>query len=163
MAPLCPHPSAVSTVLCLVVACAGELSLSFLLCQTCRDRQRTWPSRSPSSARGRRAGAVLCSAPALGTVLTLHSAASATLDSYFQGWVLLQLTGAQAGKTTNLGVNMYNTVNKMFFEIQDGTCVFLETFACEMPGAWGGGIAVSQPGSVLLIGWASVSHRGVTF
>lgn len=49
---------------------------------------------------------------------------------------MLLLTGAQAGKTTNLGVNMYNTVNKMFFEIRDGTCVLLEVFAQSLWVVW---------------------------
>lgn len=118
-----PSPSAVSPVLFLPVACRGVLSLSSLRLGGAGNGPGL--SSSPSPALGHRAGAALCSAPALGTVLTLHSPASATLDSHFQGWVLVLLTGAQAGTTTNLGVSMYNTVNKMFFEIQEGSCVLV--------------------------------------
>lgn len=88
-APLSPHPRAGSTALCLAVVCPGVLS-SFPLCQQGSDLEgQAGHSRSPSPA-------ALCSA--LSTILTLQSAASATLDSHFQGWVLLLLTGAQAGK-----------------------------------------------------------------
>lgn len=58
-----------------------------------------------------------------------HSAASAAPDSHFQGLVSLLLTGCQAGKTTNTGVEVYHTVNKTFFEILDGNHIFLDIFA----------------------------------
>lgn len=58
-----------------------------------------------------------------------RSAASVAPDSHFQGLVSILLSGSRAGKIANRGVGVYDTVNKMFFEILDGNCVLLGIFA----------------------------------
>lgn len=148
LAPLGPRPgtrdtpaTAASCRACLGSACPGVPSLSVLLHQRGSDllQREGLPggARSPPGHRSA-AGRALLSLPRSSrwplSPLSC-STASAASDAYFQGLVSILLTGCQVEKTTNMGVEVYDTVNKAFFEILMGTVSFSASLP-EVLGRW---------------------------